>query len=142
MLRQSVRAAAIYVVGGIGLVTWSLTGFAAGAPREDWALMIVLPIAWIVSFWPMYGSLMLIWRIRSIQATLQRVADENAAGRNPAGDDLGDLEDYATGLAVRESRLPEMLVRPLVRRGIAHAVGRSKEEILSRPQEPAEGRSG
>ena len=61
MFRRSLLAALVYVIGAIALLTWSISGFLAGAPREDWALMIVLPAAWIVSFWPMFGSLMMAW---------------------------------------------------------------------------------
>jgi len=45
MLRRTLYALVIYVFGAIGLPYWLLAGFNAGAPREDWALMIVLPAA-------------------------------------------------------------------------------------------------
>jgi len=60
MLRRTLYALLVYIFGAFGLLYWSLAGFNAGASREDWALMIVLPAAWIVSFWPSFGALVVI----------------------------------------------------------------------------------
>lgn len=134
MARQIIMAGAIYLVGGALLVYWSLAGFIAGAPREEWALMIVLPLAWIFSFWPTYGSLSMILRIRSIEHTLQRVVGQLRGGFDPSNADLEELEDYATRFAARENRLPEFLVRPFIRRGLAHAIARAKVEREEAPK--------
>lgn len=126
MARQFIMAAAIYLVGGVVLVYWSLSGFVAGAPREDWALMIVLPLAWIFSFWPTYGSLATLLKIRSIGRTLERVVAQLRVGLDPEHADLAELENQATRIAAQENRLPEFLVRPLIRRGLVRAIARLK----------------
>lgn len=124
MLRRSLYALVVYVFGAIGLLYWSLAGFNAGAPREDWALMIVLPAAWIISFWPTFGTLVLIWKIRSAQGLLTRVDERLRADRAVDAADLAELEDLAVKLAASENRLPEFIVRPFIRRALARLASR------------------
>jgi len=124
MARQFIMAAAIYIVGGIALAIWSLSAFAGGAPREDWALMIVLPLAWTFSFWPAYGSLTMLYRARAAEGTLRRVVEQLRSSTTPDSADVAELEDYATQLIARENRLPAFIVRPLVRKGLARAIAR------------------
>ncbi len=125
MVRHTVYAFAVYLFGAVGLLYWSLSGFNAGAPREDWALMIVLPAAWIFSFWPLFGTLVLIWRIRAAQGLLERIAERLRAEGTADVTDLRELEDLAVKLAARENRLPEFVMRPLVRKVVARiAAGR------------------
>jgi len=45
MPRRTLYAPVIHVFAEIGILYFSLAGFNAGAPREDWAPMIVLPAA-------------------------------------------------------------------------------------------------
>lgn len=111
-----------YIAGLAALVIWSVHGFLTGAPREDWALMIVLPLAWGFSYWPMLGSLMMIARIRGLQRTLEGIAAELDAGIDPSPDKLRELEEVGTKLAARENRLPEFIVRPIIRKGLNRAV--------------------
>ena len=126
MLRRTLMAFVVYFFGAIGLLLWSVAGFNAGAPREDWALMIVLPAAWIISFWPMFGTLVMIRKIWTVQGLLERIGEriqrEGAADAN----DMTELEDLGTSLAARENGLPEFIVRPFVRKALARiATGRA-----------------
>ena len=121
MFRRSLLAALVYVIGAIALLTWSISGFLAGAPREDWALMIVLPAAWIVSFWPMFGSLMMAYKIWTLQDTLERIGTQVQATGAADGNDLKELEEIGTKLAADESGLPEFVVRGFIRRFLARA---------------------
>ncbi len=125
MLRHTLYALVVYVFGAIGLLYWSLSGFNAGAPREDWALMIVLPAVWIISFWPTLGTLVLIWKIHAAQGLLERIAERLRAEGLADMADLRELEDLAVELAARENRLPEFIMRKLVRKTLARiAAGR------------------
>ncbi len=119
MLRHTLYAFVVYLFGAIGLLYWSLSGFNAGAPREEWALMIVLPAIWIFSFWPTFGTLVLIWKIRSAQELLERIAERLRTEGAAEATDLRELEDLAVRLAARENRLPEFIMRPLVRKAMA-----------------------
>lgn len=121
MLRQTLLALAIYLLGACGLVYWSVTGLSSGAPREDWALMIVLPMAWLFSYWPMLGSLLTIARIRSIQRTVEGIAAQLDTGLDPSPERLRELEDMGTVLAARENRVPRFLVRPFIRKALNQA---------------------
>jgi hypothetical protein len=119
MLRRTLLAFVVYTFGAIGLLYWSVAGFDAGAPREDWALMIVLPAAWIISFWPMFGTLVMIRKIWSVQGLLERIGERIEADGAADAKDLTELEDIGARLAATESRLPEFIVRPFVRKALA-----------------------
>ncbi len=129
MLQRAILALAVYLAGAIGLFSWSATALRAGAPREDWALLIVLPAAWLFSYWPMLGSLLTIVRIRGIQRTVERVAAQLRAGSDPTPETLRRLEDMGTVLAARENRLPGFLVRPIIRSALRRAV---RDGVLQR----------
>lgn len=121
MFRRSLLAALVYVTGAIALLYWSVSGFFAGAPREDWALMIVLPAAWIISFWPMFGSLVMVYKIWTLQDTLERIGARVQATGAADETDLKELEDVGTKLAADESGLPEFVVRGFIRKFLARA---------------------
>jgi len=123
MLRRALFAFVVYVFGAIGLLYWSVAGFNAGAPREDWALMIVLPAAWIISFWPMFGTLVTIRKIWSLQGLLERIGERIKADGVADANDLTELEDIGTRLAAKENGLPEFIVRPFVRKALARISG-------------------
>ena len=119
MLRRTLFAVVVYIFGAIGLLYWSLAGFNAGAPRADWALMIVLPAAWIISFWPMYGSLVMVRKIWALQGLLERIGERIRMEGAADAKDTRELEDIGTKLAARENGLPEFVVRPFVRKALA-----------------------
>ena len=126
MLRRTLMAFIVYFFGTIGLLYWSVAGFNAGAPREDWALMIVLPAAWIISFWPMFGTLVMIWKIWTVQGLLGRIGERMQREGAADAKDMTELEDLGTSLAARENGLPEFIVRPFVRKALARiATGRT-----------------
>jgi len=116
MLGRSILAFLVYVFGLAALLIWSIFGFLTGAPRDDWALMIVLPLAWAFSYWSMLGSLLMIIRVRGLQRTMEGIALELQAGRDPSPENLLELEEVGTKLAARENRLPEFIVRPFIRK--------------------------
>lgn len=122
MIGRMLLAVLLYAAGLLMLLVWSVHGFVTGAPRDDWALMIVLPIAWAFSYWPMLGSLLMIARIRGLQRTLEGIAAELDAGIDPSPDKMRELEDVFTHLAAQENRLPEFMVRPIIRKVLARLV--------------------
>jgi hypothetical protein len=122
MIRRSIFAVLLYLAGLVALVVWSVHGFVTGAPKNDWALMIVLPIAWAFSYWPMLGSLLMIARIRGLQRTLEGIATELNTGVDPSPEKLRELEEVGTELAARENRIPEFIVRPIIRKALARLV--------------------
>lgn len=122
MIGRMLLAVLLYAAGLVVLLIWSVHGFVTGAPKEDWALMIVLPMAWALSYWPMLGSLLMIARVRGLQRTLEGIAAELYAGIDPSPDKMRELEDVFTRLAAEENRLPEFLIRPIVRKALARLV--------------------
>jgi hypothetical protein len=121
MLRRSILLVLTYLSGLVALAIWSIHGFLTGVPKEEWALMIVLPLAWAFSYWPMLGTLVLIARIRGLQRTLGKMPTELDSDREPGPENLGELEDIATSFAAYENRLPEFIVRPFIRNALQQA---------------------
>ena len=119
---RSLLAAFVYAAGALILLYWSVSGFIAGAPKDSWALMIVLPAAWIISFWPVYASLLIAYKIWTIQDVLERVGEAIKARGVADGKDLKELEDLGTRLAVKESGIPEFIARPIIRKLLARLV--------------------
>lgn len=121
MSRRNLLAAFVYAAGALILLYWSVSGFILGAPRENWALMIVLPAAWIISFWPLYGSLVIAYKMWTIQDTIERIGETIKASGSADEADLKELEDIGAKLASSETGIPEFLVRPLIRKLLARA---------------------
>lgn len=140
MVGRTIIAVFTYILGLVALVIWSIYGFVTGAPKDDWALMIVLPLAWAFSYWPMLGSLIMISRIRGLQRTLEGIGRELEAGNDPSPERMRELEDVGTHLAAHENRLPEFIVRPIIRR----LLNRSRDDgslkrVIEKGKEKSEG---
>jgi len=132
MFRQSLLAGIVYVAGTVILLYWSVSGYLGGAEKENWALMIVLPAAWIISFWPTYASLLLAYKIWNIQDTLERIGDSIRATGSADRKDMTELAEIGTELAAEESGIPQFIIRPFVRRFLARAgIGTAKKPELS-----------
>lgn len=121
MSRSNLLAAFVYAAGALILLYWSVSGFILGAPRENWALMIVLPAAWIISFWPVYGSLLIAYKLWSVQDTLERIGETIKASGQAEGRDLKELENIGAKLASDDTGIPEFILRPVIRRLLARA---------------------
>lgn len=119
---RSLLAAFVYAAGALILLYWSVSGFIAGAAKENWALMIVLPAAWIISFWPVYGSLLIAYKVWTIQDTLERVGEAIKARGVAHQDDLKELEDVGIKLVSKEAGIPEFIARPIIRKLLARLV--------------------
>lgn len=119
---RSLLAAFVYAAGALILLYWSVSGFIAGAPKENWALMIVLPAAWIISFWPVYGSLLIAYKVWTIQDTLERVGEAIKARGVADRKDLQELEDVGIKLVSKEAGIPEFIARPIIRKLLARLV--------------------
>ena len=104
MIGRSILAFLVYILGLFALAIWSIHGFITGAPTDDWALMIVLPLAWAFSYWPIMGSLFMVARIRGLQRTIEGIASQLESGVGPSPENMKELEDIGTELAARENR--------------------------------------
>ena len=132
MLRRTALLLAIYCLGTAAIGGWSLSHLLGGTvTRENFALVVVLPIAWLTSFWPMATSLVMILRIRALRGLLAQLAARVEAGAAPTHEQRRELEDVFTQLAAQDNGLPELLMRPLVRRAL--------DVLLARAQESARG---
>ncbi len=128
MTRCSAILALVYALGIVAIGGWSLSHVLAGTvTRENFALVLVLPIAWIVSFTGMAASLMLAWRVRGLGRTLEEMAARVKAGAPTEGYER-ELEDVVTALAAQENGLPERWLRPFVRRALRALIERARAD--------------
>lgn len=121
MIRRSAKLLAIYVLGALLVIGWSLSHVLGGSvTTENAARVIVFPFAWLFGYWPTVMPAVLAHRIWRLQSTLETWCDRRAAGVSTAEQE-GEFEDTLTLLAVQENGVPERFVRPLVRRFLAAA---------------------
>jgi hypothetical protein len=114
----------IYIAGIVlsaGLSIWYLLIDYAG---KDWvALLLVMPFAWIFSYWPTLGSIMMILKVRRLQGYFEEIARRARANDgNLVESDKQDLMDMAVEMAAKETGLPRFIARAIVRRYIARMI--------------------
>lgn len=116
MIRQTAHfglLVLIYLLGILitfGVSIWFLFIDYAG---KDWlALLIVMPFAWLLSYWPMAGSFLMIIKLRRIQNSLDEIA---CRARQNSGQlvesDRRELVEVAVEMAVNETGMPRFLAR-------------------------------
>lgn len=128
MIRRSAILALVHVLGIVAIGGWSLSHVLAGTvTRENFALVLVLPIAWIASFPGLAASLVMAWRIRGLGRTLEDMGARLKAGA-PTAERERELEDVLTALAAEENGLPARWLRPLVRRALRVMVERARAD--------------
>jgi hypothetical protein len=128
VIRCSAILALVYALGIVAIGGWSLSHVLAGTvTRENFALVLVLPIAWIASFPGMAASLVLVWRIRGLARTVEGMAVRLKAGA-PTAEHERELEDVLTTLAANENGLPERWLRPFVRRALRALIERARAD--------------
>jgi len=115
VLTTSLGIFGVWLLGAVAVAAWSLARVLAGtANGENTALVVLLPLAWILGFWVVAGPLLAVWKIRQLQSVLDEHCRRKAAGLD-AGTTEQDVEDALTQLATRESSIPERWARRLVR---------------------------
>lgn len=124
MLRTTAHFGLLLVIYLIGLVlTWgaSIWFLFVDYAGKDWIpLLVVLPPAWTLSFWPMVGSLLLVLKIRSLHGTLEAMAKRaRLNGGTMQETDRQELTDLAVELVASEQKIPRFVARWMVRPVIA-----------------------
>lgn len=107
----------IYLLGIVitfGLSIWFLFIDYAG---KDWVpLLIVMPFGWLLGFWPMAGSILMVFKIRRIQNSLDDMARRaRANGGTLVESDRRELSDMAIEVISSETGLPRFLSRKAAR---------------------------
>ena len=127
MLKRSAALVAIYLLGVLVLGGWALGHVFGGTVTQDnLALVIVLPLAWVCSYWPTVGSLLVAWKLHKLQGVLLRYAERSRAGLD-TGQEEREIEDAFTLAIVNENPIPERFARPLVRRALAAAKRKARQ---------------
>lgn len=116
MIKRSAKLLALYLVGAVLVIGWSLSHVLGGTvTAENAAGVIVFPLAWLFGFWPTVMPILLAARVWRLQSTLEDYCTRRAAGL--ASDaPARELEDTLTLLAAEENGVPERFVRPFVQR--------------------------
>lgn len=105
------RFTVLWVLGLLTLVPGSVYYLFYHAPREQYALFIVLPLFWIFGYWGIVGPLLAAVRVRRVFRTLEQVRTREqlaALIREP------ETRAAAIDLIARENRLPRFLARQVL----------------------------
>jgi hypothetical protein len=115
VLKRSAALLALYLVGLLAVWAWALSHWLSGTVgRENAALVIVLPFAWTLGFWPTVAPLLVAWKVWSLQALLEEHCERRALGL-PSDAPLQEIEDTFTRLVAQENHVPERWARRVVR---------------------------
>ncbi|HEY8494233.1 MAG TPA: hypothetical protein VIN04_10095 [Myxococcota bacterium] len=116
MVARSAKLVALYVVGALVIGGWSLEHLLGGTvTRENAALVLVLPLAWMFGFWPTVVPIVLAHRLWRLQSHLEELMLQRRMGLSTGAAER-ELEDTLVMLAAHENGIPERWARRLVRR--------------------------
>lgn len=116
MVARSAKLVALYVVGALVIGGWALEHLLGGTvTRENAALVLVLPLAWLFGFWPTVVPIVLAHRLWRLPSRLEELMLQRRMGC-PTDAAERELEDTLVALAARENGIPERWARRLVRR--------------------------
>jgi hypothetical protein len=102
------RFSVLWVLGLLTLVPGSVYYLLYHAPREQYALFIVLPLFWIFGYWGVVGPLIAAVRVRRVFRALEQVRTREqllALVREP------ETREAAIDLIARENGLPRFLAK-------------------------------
>jgi len=113
MIKQKLWLLVIYILGCLTLVPWCVWTLFTTATKDDIALLIVLPLAWVISYWPMMGSLMAAWNIHRFMRKLDNLKTTEDIRREFLAH---GLDETVIDMIARENKLPAWLVRKVIRK--------------------------
>lgn len=100
------RAIWIWVIGLLTLVPWCIHQLLFEATRDQYALLIILPLFWIFGYWGVVGPILMAVKVRSVMRMI-----ESARSRDDLLEALRSPEarDAAIDLIASENRIPRFL---------------------------------
>jgi hypothetical protein len=115
VLKRSAGLLALYLLGLFVVWGWALSHWLSGTVgRENAPMIIVLPFAWTLGFWPTVAPLLVAWKVRRLQGLLEDTCQRRAIGL-PGDAPAQEIEDTLTLLAAQENHVPERWARRVVR---------------------------
>ncbi|TNF33150.1 MAG: hypothetical protein EP312_10090 [Gammaproteobacteria bacterium] len=113
MIKQKLWLLVIYILGCLTLVPWCVWTLFTAATKDNIALLIVLPLAWVISYWPMMGSLVAAWNIHRFMKKLDDLKTTDDIRREFLAH---GLDDAVIDMIAHENKLPAWLVRKVIRK--------------------------
>lgn len=111
------KATIIYIIGGISLCSYAAYFlFLKADSASDYALWIILPLAWIISYFPIVTPLVSAWQFKKLFNTLQNAKDIKQAIQTA---DISDEE--VMQMIQTHSNLPATIVNhiyPKIKRSL------------------------
>lgn len=128
-MRTSCWITIIYLLGLAILLVLSYKGLTDWYSKDMLAIWIVLPIAWLTSYFPMVGGALLLLRMRAFLRSLERIHHHLRGAEAPPLEDTETVVAYLSDLAASENRLPRFLVKPVVRKIVQQLIARSRTQV-------------
>ena len=102
------RIALLWIVGLATIVPYSIYYLLYYAQRDEYALLIVVPLFWIFGFWGIVGPILAIIRVRKLMRAL-----ESAHGWDQVklAFERNEGEEVIIDLIASENRIPKVLAR-------------------------------
>jgi hypothetical protein len=104
------RAIAIWVLGLVTLVPYGAWYLLFEAPREEYAILIVLILFWIFGYWGLVGAILMALKLRAVYRAVKLARspeDLQKALESP------QARDVAIDLIARDNHIPRFLAEPI-----------------------------
>ncbi|HET9861932.1 MAG TPA: hypothetical protein VFP37_00700 [Steroidobacteraceae bacterium] len=100
------KAIWLWVIGLLTLVPWCIYELLFEATRDQYALLIVLPLFWIFGYWGVVSPILMALKVRSVMRAIEsaRSRDDLLKALNSA-----EARDVAIDLIASENRIPRFL---------------------------------
>lgn len=105
---STLRIFLLWLLGGLVIVPYAIYRLLFEATRDEYALLIVVPLFWIFGFWGVVGPLIMTVRVRRLFKALE-TAGSAAAVREAI--EKHEAEEIVVDLIARENGLPKFVAR-------------------------------
>ena len=114
------RITLLWIAGIVLIVPYSTYQLLFVAQREDYALLIVLPLFWLFGFWGVVGPVLAAWRVHRLINALGAATNSGEARK---AFEENDGKETLVDMLANEHRVPRFVAR------------RALDRVMSRIQE-------
>lgn len=126
-MRKLTTTVGIYILGWLTLVPYCVWQLCTNATKDNLALLIMLPVGWILFYFPIVVPLLSAWKIRQLMKLLDD-PEKLVAKLREVKD--GEGRERVIDFIARENGVPKFVIRWLYRRIEPHL-----QQALAPPSE-------
>ena len=102
------RITLLWIAGLVTIVPYAVYQLLFHAQREDYALLIILPLFWIFGFWGVVGPVLAAWRVHTLMRALEAA---QGAGQIREAFERNEGKETVVDMLAVENRVPRFVAR-------------------------------